>query len=89
MSRKILTQYEFNHKMNRMLAHVFKTYLHHEENIAYEDILIGDHGDEGVDMVLFNISKPKATHLQVVQDGLLKPAKREKLPFESQSFHTT
>lgn len=72
---KKIDQYELKHKMTSVQCKLFKSYLHHEENISYEDMLVGDHGDEGKDLVLFNVSELKAKSVQKLQDEFVIPLK--------------
>jgi hypothetical protein len=75
ISPKQIDQYELKHKMTSVQCKLFKSYLHHEENISYEDMLVGDHGDEGKDLVLFNVSELKAKSVQKLQDQFVIPLK--------------
>lgn len=91
---KKIDQYELKHKMTSVQCKLFKSYLHHEENISYEDMLVGDHGDEGKDLVLFNVSELKAKSVQKLQDEFVIPLKNlssavdeiQKLASKSQSL---
>lgn len=70
-----LDQYDLKHKMTSVQCKIFKSFLHHEEGIDYQNMLVGDHGDEGKELVLFNIQRSDARSIQKLQDEFVKPLK--------------
>jgi hypothetical protein len=68
--RSKIEQYELKHHMNYDLFKVFKSYLHHEENMQLQDMLGGAHED-GYELTLFKVSLPKAKAIQKLQNRVL------------------
>lgn len=63
--------YDFKHKMTPVMAKVFKVYLNKAENIELENILLGDHGNNEIEVTIFHISASKAKRLQTLQNEML------------------
>ena len=69
--KKILEQYEFEHRMNYTMYIIFKHYLNTREEIELENILGGSYDNGDRELTIFNISESKARRLQVLQNDML------------------